>query len=332
MRIKLAAVAKDEAAYLPEWLFHHLHFGFDEIEIVVNNSDDNSVEILERIARHYPVHFRDLGRTDPGRGHLQRDVYQSVWAAGGTATHLCFLDIDEFWTPFDFTESVHDCLNRLGLPDIVSFEWCLKRSDHERFGRPFQSANQLIKHRHVKSLFRVDLPVESVGVHNVQAPGARNVLADGQPSPAPYQAQLAKGSVRDTPIKRYFILHRFWRSEYEYIASLAQGMRQMLIADDDPQREALLALRNNRPGFVIPDVQCRDYGIATDRLAPYEQAYAQFVDRCGLHEPLARARVFREQRHAVAIAALRRFRPMQLAFVERAIAGLSEDSLSRIRA
>jgi len=59
MKIKLVAIAKDEAAYLPEWIYHHLHFGFDEIEVYVNFTTDNSYEVLAAIAKHHPVRYRN---------------------------------------------------------------------------------------------------------------------------------------------------------------------------------------------------------------------------------------------------------------------------------
>jgi hypothetical protein len=32
-KVKLVAVAKDEAVGLPRWIFHHLFFGIDSIDI-----------------------------------------------------------------------------------------------------------------------------------------------------------------------------------------------------------------------------------------------------------------------------------------------------------
>lgn len=45
MKVKLVAIAKDEAAYLPDWIFHHLYFGFDSIDIYVNNTTDNTYDL-----------------------------------------------------------------------------------------------------------------------------------------------------------------------------------------------------------------------------------------------------------------------------------------------
>lgn len=49
LKIKLVAIAKDEAAYLPEWIFHHLYFGFDQIDIYVNNTSDNTFALGEQL-------------------------------------------------------------------------------------------------------------------------------------------------------------------------------------------------------------------------------------------------------------------------------------------
>ena len=51
--VRLIAISKDEAAYLPEWIFHHLKVGFDEIQIYVNNTKNNSLDILEKISSKY---------------------------------------------------------------------------------------------------------------------------------------------------------------------------------------------------------------------------------------------------------------------------------------
>lgn len=53
IRIKIFAIAKDEAAYIPQWVHHHFYFGFDEIEIWLNNIEDNSIEVCKRLSNTY---------------------------------------------------------------------------------------------------------------------------------------------------------------------------------------------------------------------------------------------------------------------------------------
>ena len=46
--IKLVAIAKNEAPYIPLWAFHHFRIGIDLIEIHINNTDDNSIRICKK--------------------------------------------------------------------------------------------------------------------------------------------------------------------------------------------------------------------------------------------------------------------------------------------
>ena len=48
-RIKLIAIAKNEAANLTEWIYHHFSIGVDFIDIYINGSDDNSLNICKKI-------------------------------------------------------------------------------------------------------------------------------------------------------------------------------------------------------------------------------------------------------------------------------------------
>lgn len=59
MKIKLIAIAKDEAAYLPDWIFHHLYFGFDSIDIYVNNTTDNTNDLKLFLEKEHRVSFID---------------------------------------------------------------------------------------------------------------------------------------------------------------------------------------------------------------------------------------------------------------------------------
>ena len=47
--VALVAIASNEQAYLSEWIFHHLWFGFDPILVLVNRSDDATEAVLEQI-------------------------------------------------------------------------------------------------------------------------------------------------------------------------------------------------------------------------------------------------------------------------------------------
>ncbi len=57
-RILLAGIAKNEAAYLPEWVFHHLNLGVTSVMVYVNNTTDNSESILKKMGETPPVNYK----------------------------------------------------------------------------------------------------------------------------------------------------------------------------------------------------------------------------------------------------------------------------------
>ncbi|MEI8640734.1 glycosyltransferase family 2 protein [Pseudoalteromonas sp. Hal099] len=214
LKIKLVAIAKDEAAYLPEWIFHHLYFGFDAIDIYVNNTTDNTHELSLYLAPLESVSFIDgdsyflSGLKTP-----QQNVYSSAFTKAKEQgfSHIMFLDIDEFWTPLDMSTSIKDCLNLLRA-DVISFEWLNKFEDN-KFSPALESEISGEHHRLVKTLMSLNLNSEKLDIHNIEVEGAINVLADGtKPIFSDGNQQLSKVG----EIKPYLIIHRMYRSSLEY--------------------------------------------------------------------------------------------------------------------
>jgi hypothetical protein len=332
MKIRLAAIAKDEAAYLPEWIFHHLHFGFDDIEVVVNNTHDNSVTILEKIAAHYPVKFCDIGDTaTDSPTSLQRSTYLELLkrARHDGVTHLMFLDIDEFWTPRDFQESIRDALVHWPSANVVSFQWALKCCETIPFGAPFGPANAIVWNRHVKSIFQTQLRLSFIGAHNVRGPEVRNVLANGRVLDPSNQALIDTHPLflnlgRPQP---YFVIHRIWRSPMEYVAILGQGLRQQAndnqLAADDPEREARQRIKANRFGYGhVATFFHRSYRPPLARLHPYQDGFEAFLQRCELPEELQRARESVARRARDTAQALRQYVQQGIPFVRKAVRGV----------
>ena len=138
-RVRLCAIAKDEGAYLADWVFHHLHVGFDGIEVWVNGTRDHSVEILTAIrAEHPQVAFRVvddlLDRTLRRGPSFQYVAYATLAARARRAgfTHAAFLDLDEYWTAADGVSTVHDFVPEDDDINVVSFPWCVDVPDPHR--------------------------------------------------------------------------------------------------------------------------------------------------------------------------------------------------------
>lgn len=333
MKLRLGAIAKDEAAYLPEWIHHHLYFGFDDIEVIVNNTQDNTVSVLDKISGNHPVRFSDVGvtATDDSIPFQRRACAEMLRRARrDKVTHMLFLDIDEFWTPASFEESIYDAMLRFAMADIVSFEWALKFAEPSDFCRPFQSTNQITWNRHLKSVFRTNLKISRINPHNVVADGASNVLADGLAAVEPCTSKLEMSQFKDRKAhpRPYFICHRFWRSQREYVALLGQGMKQYLSTSTKPESsveaDLMLQVKTNREGFEVKKGPfLSQFRVGEANLAAYDASFSEFVAQNGLESDLDAARSFVRTRSLTVAAALSSPTYRRMPFVKKVGAGVN---------
>jgi len=267
---KVCAVAKDEGPYLAEWVFHHLHFGFDLIHVYINRTSDASVAVLERIAQSHPqvtFEFIDwIDLCDPGvSAKLQTVAYAKdlEQSRQQNVDWLLFLDIDEFWVPKDFATSVDRfvagiCVDQQSQP--ICLLWHCELGQHAPF-TPLQRGAGYELSSHLKTLIplngtdikhvRIHHPIFGAQVTPLDAEGAPMVFNEQQP-------ELASRSVMKP--KSAYIIHRMYRSEKEYMALSLRGR---------PSQQRRLKM--NRPGyrshrnvsvrhrFFWPEDEFRDY-------------------------------------------------------------------------
>lgn len=250
-RIKLVAIAKNEGAYLAEWILHHLYFGFDHIEVHYNGSTDNTVELIP-LLKDLPVKFvcaneifnRDLRSP-------QVHIYKQALAKAKheNFASVMFLDIDEFWTPVDLTSSIKDVVARIRPFDTISFQWKNKQEQFNEFAPAIEARIQVQDSNQIKSLIKSYVKPTNMTPHNVCDDGlvqrceAGNA-ADFTNTPKSRLAIIAE------PINA-FILHRKERSEREYIAALSRG--RPVHNSHNPS-----VFKNNRVGFESK-VDTKDY-------------------------------------------------------------------------
>lgn len=242
-KIRIAAIAKDEGAYLAQWIFHHFHFGFDSIDIYINQTTDNSQEICSKLSRNFNVRVQDGDALVRSHGaNFQKAAYEHAYemALKEEVSHLLFIDIDEFWTPLDFTTTVHEHLENHENSDVLCYEWGVPANDNISFSSPFSTNQKILKNYHLKCLFNTKINIKEIGIHNVVSETAKYVLADGT---TPHFDSASKATIRikDTtgPMKDVFILHRLSRSEIEYVSLLGKG-----------RPSTKNKLKNNRWGFI----------------------------------------------------------------------------------
>ncbi|WP_462169258.1 glycosyltransferase family 2 protein [Pseudoalteromonas lipolytica] len=280
-KVKLVAIAKDEAAYLPEWIFHHLYYGFDAIDIYVNNTSDNTDDLAYSLRSIEKVSFIDGdsffdGSTDTP----QRSVYLAAYEQSRNSefTHLMFLDIDEFWTPLDFKSTIHDCLNKVNA-DVVSFEWFIHMDEKQPFFRTFKAQIQGQRAKLVKSVIRTNKHLRALNPHNVNIKEANYRLADG--SVFNFKIGESHSVKSNTVLKPFFILHRMYRSELEYVATVSKGRADIA---------SRTIFKDNRKGYYEESSKNDVFKINGDNLNHYYFQFECFINEFGLDSILEKAR------------------------------------------
>lgn len=243
-KIKLVAVARNEAAYLPEWIFHHLYFGFCEIDIYFNQCSDNT-EALIPLLKGLPVNFYNADEAfERPSNSPQIEIYKkSLASSGKDCDAVMFLDIDEFWVPVDLDDSIINVCNSLPKFDTLSFQWKNKVEKQTEFSRALESTICVELKEQVKTLVRSHLKIAKMNPHNCLDDGLLQRFADGSLFESK-GSERSRTCIRESN-ERAFILHRMNRSEREYIAMLIRGRP---IGD-----KATSVFKNNRTGFLPPD-------------------------------------------------------------------------------
>ena len=181
--ITIVAIAKDEGRYIIEWLAYHLALGVDKIIIFCNDSTDDMVGKLTRLAqgdnRIEWVFWPSVSKSSP-----QVTAYNEAVKMVGTKW-MAFIDIDEFIVPLE-ANSIPIWLAT--IPDDVAsvhVNWRgfgsggVQDSNYEFVTRTFMrcSVKEWGNNRHFKTVARTE-KVTSVLIHDIQTSGGRRVTSD----------------------------------------------------------------------------------------------------------------------------------------------------------
>lgn len=127
MKVKLTGIVKDDAAYIAEWAFHHLYFGFEELELYAMNSSDLTLTIIQKIAQVFPqvkvVHEGSF---------LNKPFSIFEFAQTCNGGYSLQLNADEFWVPTDFKSSVGEFTPTRIQPHSVKLP-CFQALENEAF-------------------------------------------------------------------------------------------------------------------------------------------------------------------------------------------------------
>lgn len=228
-KVKIVAVAKDEAAYLPEWVFHHMYMGFDAIDIYVNRTTDNTYSMVEAIGNIYPtVKAIDADWIDQcsssQQQHMQSVIYQKAFNEikhEAIFDYVLFIDIDEYWVNQNFNVTIQKAIEENSTADCIAFSWFNQFGEDQEFSTLSQSMTGKL-HFLVKSLVKVSNNVKSIRLHRPALEKENTVLIDGtqfQPGEKGEES-LEQGLIKK---RSAMIVHRMFRSPMEYVSLLSRG-------------------------------------------------------------------------------------------------------------
>jgi hypothetical protein len=304
--LKLVAIAKDEAPYLAEWIFHHLYLGIHEIEIYLNGITDNSYRIVRQISNFSNrVNFVQsdelLELALKAKQSFQLVIYDHVIKneqASRRFSHLMFLDIDEYLLPAKFGTTIHSLLKESEDADVVSFLW---HSDLPSMQRPSFSpllcrSIWMKKMCQIKSMCRLNGAAKRSKIHTFiidkkKYGTAIFKLSDGSDPQLYNKRKLVSNSDLERLSGRFepwFIYHRVFRSHHEYCASLVQG---------NLHRRNRQPIKKNRYGYCIQvngkqlprfHGDSIEYRINRWQLIAYQCSYYWFIRRARLKKLIKR--------------------------------------------
>lgn len=289
MKIRLAAIAKDEGAYLPEWVYWHLQQGFDDIYICINNSSDNSEVIAQRMAKENAVTVRSIEdesqygfnndlitprflKKNPLQSKLYADIYAQSHRDG--YSHIMFLDIDEFLCTQG--KSIQRLVTDSTQDDVILFNWFNISGEKV----PFSCIGSNLKGEKspfTKYLLKTGLTdIQFVSTHNIYTNSSSKALFGR------HKTNDNTNYVKDSGWSdKAFILHRHLRSQPEYLSLLSRG---------DTWDNSLIGLKNNRHGWS--EIGKHSVSIEKLDLDTYKRNFEKFLHDCDIHGQVMNAQEY----------------------------------------
>jgi len=297
--VKIVAVAKDEAAYIPEWVHHHIYFGFNAIDIYINRTSDNSWDVIQSLQKTVPglaclsADWVDTCPTE-AKNYLQFIVYAKAFEEEKKAQnfdYVMFIDIDEFWTPSDMQSSIQDVINQQPEASALSFGWFNEHGQDVHF-QPIQSQSVGQLSPLVKTLISLKVDMTEVGLHQSQLSSDKVFMVDGDSyiSSADNKECLHQDLVK---IRAVMILHRMFRSPMEYISLLSRG-----------RPSDTLALKLNRGGYNKASGTHTRFELDKDAYLIYVESLTEFLGLENIRSVLEQAKHFVCERYDTTLSAM----------------------------
>lgn len=283
--VAVVAIAKDEGAYIHEWIHHYLFMGFTKIFIGINRTTDETLNVLSNVNEKFEnVFFEDMSWLDQACVQKKNPQIQSLSYAYFSnqiqvnhkeITHILYCDIDEFWFSSDFSKDITTYIGNLPKFDALSFNWLNQNGDKTPFEKPFKNLTYQ-PDRHMKTIHcvkSIDKIVEFRCHASRYYSKFNKIHLDSNGVTVKY-GEHDQAFHSQPPITiGAFVLHRWARSQLEYTAMLLR---------ERPGVE--IPIKNNRSGFVLGSGSSLE--IDHSHLQNYWESLDMFIVHCDLQEIL----------------------------------------------
>ncbi|CAM4334801.1 Glycosyl transferase family 2 [Bordetella tumbae] len=190
LELSVAAIVKNEADSLLEWIAYHRVIGVDKFFIADNDSNDGTSEMLQALAKHGVLQC--IRFPTPESGNAQMPAYAMLLThVRGRCDVVAFIDADEYLLPMDGSTSLIPFIDKLfASPDVsaVGLNWANFGSGGALFAEDGLVIERFTKrapqsfgvHYHIKTLLRPERAIKFANPHFVQLSGGRYIDATGE--------------------------------------------------------------------------------------------------------------------------------------------------------
>jgi hypothetical protein len=193
MSVNICCIARNESLYILEWVLFHQIVGVEHITLYNNNSDDNTVELLQPFVKNGFIDVIDWPFPNP----CQLAAYSDYIAKHREPAWCAFIDCDEFiWSPKYTT--IQEALDTLPH-SAIGVNWMVFGSGGqteyedkpviERF--TWRPATSHPVDNHVKSIVWMDQNVSVVDPHHFHVEHG-TINENGQPVGGPFSAHSSE--------------------------------------------------------------------------------------------------------------------------------------------
>lgn len=188
--LTLAAIFKNEAPYVLEWIAHHQLMGVEGFLIADNGSTDGTWELLQALAKAGVIETFQF--TQPPGIQPQIPAYRLMAKKlQGHSRWIGFIDADEFIWPTQNEVTLADMIrsfDRTGEVGAIALNWAVYGSSRQAAASPApvtqrftqRGKKSFVINHHIKSIVRADAWIDFLCAHRTQLqPAFRYVHTDG---------------------------------------------------------------------------------------------------------------------------------------------------------